>query len=193
MKTCVRKTHLKIPDDFFSKLRELKIKPMPDVIVVKVATQVLVHYKDSKALVAYRVSTAKSGTGQREGSHQTPLGLHRVAQKIGDHAEAHAIFRSREDTGEIWDPHAKENKNQNEDLILTRILWLEGLEEGFNRGNDKVDQNIDSHQRYIYIHGTNHEEDLGKAASHGCIRMGTHAIIELFDAVPEGTLVWITP
>ena len=112
-----------------------------------------------------------------ESSHGTPPGVHRIARKIGGGAPAGTIFNERVSNGEIWKP----GQHTEEDLILTRILTLEGLEEGINSGSG-----VDSLARYIYIHGTNHEAEIGKPASGGCIRMTTADIIDLFDRVEEG-------
>jgi len=127
----------------------------------------------------YRISTSKLGAGQRSGSNQTPLGLHRVAAKIGAGQPIGTAFSSRKPVGRLW-------KGMPGALIVHRILWLEGLEPGFNRGGRE-----DSHNRYIYIHGTGNEMTLGKPASLGCIHLSAADLIPLFDRVPEGTLVWI--
>ncbi|MHC1763033.1 MAG: L,D-transpeptidase family protein [Verrucomicrobiia bacterium] len=127
----------------------------------------------------YRVSTSRFGTGQQSGSNRTPLGLHRVAEKIGGGYPAGTVFESRRAVGFTWQgkPGAP---------IAHRILWLEGLEPGFNRGG-----NVDSHARYIYIHGLGDEPTLGRPASRGCIHMAGADLMPLFDRLPTGTLVWI--
>ena len=127
-----------------------------------------------------RCSTSRFGIGQAEGSHCTPLGLHRIAEKIGGGWPVGTVFESREPIGYTWRgmPDAK---------ITTRILWLEGLEPGFNRGG-----NVDSHARYIYIHGTGDETTLGRPASGGCIHLAANDLVPLFDKLPIGTLVWIS-
>jgi UDP-N-acetylmuramate--alanine ligase len=179
----------KLPENLLSKLKELKLSPTPFVLVVRIPDQTLTLFKEGRSTVSCAISTSKRGAGQRENSFQTPLGLHRIAEKIGASESPYAIFRSRKKTGEIWSPATKDLVN--EDLILSRILRLEGLEEGFNRGKDSEGRLVDSFSRYIYIHGTNHENELGKPRSHGCIRMSTPDILELFEKVPEGSLVWI--
>ncbi|MBI2947180.1 MAG: L,D-transpeptidase [Verrucomicrobia bacterium] len=127
----------------------------------------------------YRVSTSRFGVGQREGSNQTPLGLHCIAEKIGGGQPVGTAFRSRKVVGRIWQglPH---------EPIVHRILWLEGLEPGFNRGGQ-----VDSHQRYIYIHGTHDELSLGRPASRGCIHLAAADLLPLFDQLRVGTLLWI--
>lgn len=134
---------------------------------------------------SYFISTAKNGIGEEEGSGKTPLGLHKIIEKIGDGADRLAIFVSRENTGKI----AKEN--QEKAYITTRILRLEGLEEGFNKGNNENGKCVDSYKRYIYIHGTSFTQDIGKATSDGCIRMHPDEMIDLFGQVDEETLVYI--
>lgn len=127
----------------------------------------------------FRISTSRFGIGQRQGSNQTPLGLHRVAGKIGGGWPAGTVFKSRRAVGFTW-------KGIPSATITSRILWLEGLEPGFNRGG-----RVDSHARYIYIHGTGDETTLGRPASCGCIHLAGDDLIPLFDRLPDGTLVWI--
>jgi len=124
-------------------------------------------------------STSRFGVGQREGTNCTPLGLHRIAEKIGGGWPAGTVFKGRQPIGYTWRgmPDAK---------ITTRILWLEGLEPGFNRGG-----NVDSHARYIYLHGTADQMSIGKPTSCGCIHLADADLIPLFDLLPSGTLVWI--
>lgn len=134
----------------------------------------------------YPVSTAVNGLGERSGSYCTPRGRHRIAEKIGAGAPLYAAFKGREPTGEIWTP-ALDAADPGRDWILTRILWLEGLEPGKNQGGT-----VDSRARYIYIHGTNEEHRIGTPASHGCIRMKNAEVAELFDLVQAGTEVRIS-
>src|SRR6185295_20317883 len=109
----------------------------------------------------YPVSTAVAGIGGTSGSHRTPPGWHRVHARIGDGEPAGAVFESREPTGAVW-----LGETRDEDLILSRVLTLQGLEPGVNQG-----PGVDSLERYIYLHGTNHEDRLGTPASHGCVRL----------------------
>jgi hypothetical protein len=127
----------------------------------------------------YIISTSKFGIGQVAGSNQTPLGLHRIAEKIGDGCESGTVFKGRKVIGHLRDGLPLES-------ITTRILWLEGLEEGFNRGG-----NVDTHSRYVYIHGFGDQESMGKPTSLGCIHLTDADLIPLFDLLPCGTLVWI--
>lgn len=148
---------------------------------ISISEQRLYLYSDKKIIKSYPISTSKYGIGNKAGSNKTPLGLHRVASKIGRNACIGAIFKRRRNTGKI----ARVNKGS-ADLITTRILRLEGLQRGINKGKD-----IDSFQRCIYIHGTPEENLIGKPASHGCIRMRNRDIIDLFEIIKRGTLVSI--
>jgi hypothetical protein len=144
-------------------------------------------YPDGDMLIRqYPVSTAANGPGEQSGSYCTPRGRHRIAEKIGAGAPLFAAFKARQPTGEIWTP-ALDAAEPGRDWILTRILWLEGLEPGRNRGGT-----VDSHDRYIYIHGTNEEHRIGTPASHGCIRMKNADVAELFERVKVGTEVRIS-
>lgn len=125
------------------------------------------------------ISTSKFGIGQIKGSNKTPLGLHRIAEKIGTGCEAGTVFKHRKAIGHLRDGLPLKS-------ITTRILWLDGLEEGFNRGGD-----VDTHSRYVYIHGFGDQESLGKPTSLGCIHLADVDLISLYDLLPSGTLVWI--
>lgn len=142
------------------------------------------HLLSGSACVAtYSISTARNGAGELQGSECTPRGLHRVRLKIGDGEPANSVFIGRRPTGEIYTP-ALATANPGRDWILTRILWLTGLEPGRNRGGS-----VDSLRRFIYIHGTPDSEPMGHAASHGCIRMRNSELIRLYDEVSAGTIV----
>jgi hypothetical protein len=125
------------------------------------------------------VSTSRFGVGQQEGSFQTPLGLHRVARKIGGGEPIGTVFKARRPVGLT-------RTGLSAATICHRILWLEGLEPGGNRGGA-----VDSFQRYIYIHGFGDETTLGRPASHGCVHLAASDLMPLFDRTPAGTLVWI--
>jgi len=127
----------------------------------------------------FRCSTSKFGIGEKAGSNMTPRGLHRVARKIGGGWPIGTVFKSRQVTGFTW-------QGQPFAPITHRILWLEGLEPDFNRGGQ-----VDSFQRYIYIHGTGDETTLGRPDSHGCVHLSAADLLPLYDLLPEGTLVWI--
>jgi lipoprotein-anchoring transpeptidase ErfK/SrfK len=134
----------------------------------------------------YPVSTAANGAGEAMGSYCTPRGRHRIAQKIGAGQPLHAVFKARVPTGEIWSPQL-DAERPDEDWILTRILWLEGLEPGKNQGGT-----VDTQARYIYIHGASEEHRIGAPASHGCIRMRNADVLDLFERVEAGTAVEIS-
>ena len=127
-----------------------------------------------------RCSTSKFGIGEQAGSYKTPRGLHRIAAKIGGGWPVGTVFKGRRVIGTTWEGHPGA-------IITTRILWLEGLEPGFNRGGE-----VDSYSRYIYMHGTGDEPSLGRPASCGCIHVSADDLIPLYEQLPEGTLVWIT-
>ncbi len=154
--------------------------PWRHLVVVDVPRQRLVLLdRQGEGLAEYRVSTAAAGIGGEAGSLRTPPGLHRIHARIGAGQPAGAVFASREPTGEIW-----RGELRGDDLILSRVITLDGLEAGVNRGPGR-----DSLERFIYLHGTNHEAALGEPASHGCVRLGNEDVIELFDRVAEGDLV----
>jgi UDP-N-acetylmuramate--alanine ligase len=129
----------------------------------------------------YGVSTAAVGVNAREGSFGTPPGVHRLARKIGTGRMPGTRFESREPQTEVWQPPIDGSAGSDRDLILSRIITLRGCEEGVNRG-----PGCDSEDRFIYIHGTNHEAEIGKPVSHGCIRMSNTDVINLFEQVQEG-------
>jgi UDP-N-acetylmuramate--alanine ligase len=152
-------------------------------LAVSVEEQALYACAGDRIVERFDASTSRFGLGGRENSLRTPLGLHRIREKYGQGAPAGRVFRDREDTGEDWD-HTLNGDN----LILTRILRLEGLEQGVNRG-----PGVDSYERYIYIHGTGREDLIGTPLSHGCVCLRNNDVIRLFDLVREGTVVHIDP
>jgi UDP-N-acetylmuramate--alanine ligase len=151
------------------------------LLVVDVDRQRAVWFEGGEALDTWPVSTARAGIGGTQGSYRTPPGWHRVHRRIGEDAQPGCVFMSREPTGETWRGEARDD-----DLILTRILTLDGLEDGVNRGPGH-----DSLERYIYLHGTNHERLLGRPASHGCVRFSNDDICALFAKMREGDYVLI--
>ncbi|WGZ95516.1 MAG: L,D-transpeptidase [Candidatus Thiothrix putei] len=157
------------------------------VLVVDATAQTLILVENGQAVNEWVISTATNGLGSVKGSQQTPLGVHRVAQKLGDGAPLGAIFKARQNTGRVAQILTGADERSTADNVTTRILWLDGLELGVNKGG-----NVDSYERYIYIHGTDEEGRLGNPASHGCIRMRNADVIDLFNRVDEDTLVVIT-
>jgi len=155
-------------------------------INISIATQVMTVINTAGELLAqFPVSTALNGVGCEKDSGCTPLGAHVIRAKIGDGAPHNAVFVGRRQTGEICTPALME-AFPNRDWILTRILWLSGTEVGHNRLG-----NVDTMQRYIYIHGTPDSTDMSVAASHGCVRMRNEDMVRLFDMVSVGTTVHI--
>ncbi len=127
----------------------------------------------------YVVSTSRFGIGQVMHSNRTPLGLHRIARKIGGDCPEGTVFKARKPIGRL-------SQGMPEGSIVHRILWLDGLEPGKNRGG-----NVDTFNRYIYIHGYWDETTLGRPQSMGCIHLAAADLIPLYDELPVGTLVWI--
>ena len=156
-------------------------------IEISIAKQAL-HVFDNlgKLMRVYSISSAANGIGCEKNSGGTPLGKHIVRAKIGAGAALNTVFVGRRPTGEVWSPELM-LASANRDWILTRILWLSGTEVGVNRLG-----NVDTMQRYIYIHGSHDWAKMGEIGSHGCIRMHNADVIELFDLVPAGTVVEIT-
>ena len=152
-------------------------------IDIDLSRQSLRLYEGRKLLREYPVSTAEKGAGEQNGSNCTPRGRHRIRAMIGRGAPAGTVFVSRRSTGEFYTPDLKQ-RYPNRDWILTRILWLSGLEPGRNRL-----RNVDTMRRYIYLHGAPDETALGVPGSHGCVRMANKDIVELFDLVKPGTEV----
>jgi len=169
--------------------RELKIPPTAFLVIVDISSQTASLFEQAAASApagghfelvnTFPCSTSRHGAGQIENSNRTPLGLHRIAEKIGEGCPAGTVFKARQPIGYTWEgmPDAK---------ITTRIMWLEGVEPGFNQGG-----NVDSHARYIYIHGTADQTSIGTPTSSGCVHLADGVLIPLFDRLPSGTLVWI--
>lgn len=152
-------------------------------IWVSVAEQKLRIIEGYKILLEDHCSTAEKGVGNKMNSLMTPDGWHSVYRKAGEDKPWGQVFRSRRPTNEIW----KKGDDTEEDLVLTRILILQGEEEGKNKGGE-----VDSYKRNIYVHGTNDEERLGEPVSHGCVRLSNDNVIRAFDMVDTGTLLLIT-
>ena len=156
-----------------------------EVLYVSTAQQKMYHIKEKKVLKTYVISSASAGLGNKSGSNKTPLGLHKVKNKIGDKTPLNGRMIGRVYYGHIAKIYTDKTKSKTDD-VTSRILWLEGLEKGLNKG-----KGIDSYKRYIYIHGTSEEGRLGTPASHGCIRMKNHDVVELYNKVKLGVLVLI--
>ena len=155
-------------------------------IEISISSQTLTLFDNFGGVKAkYSVSTAANGVGCEKNSGCTPLGEHIIRAKIGADAAPNSVFVGRRFTGEICTPELMAQFPER-DWILTRILWLSGKEVGKNRLG-----NVDTMQRYIYIHGTPDSTEMSKIGSHGCIRMRNDDVIALFDTVPVGTPVVI--
>jgi hypothetical protein len=171
---------LTLPETLLEACEKTAVPPTPLILTVSVASQTASLFEDHKLSRTIPCSTSRFGVGQVEGSNCTPLGLHRIREKIGAGLPAGTVFRARQNVGHTSQPGFEDAK------ITTRILWLEGLEPGRNQGG-----NVDSHQRYIYIHGTANQNTIGQPSSCGCIHLSDGELIPLFDLLPAGTLVWI--
>jgi UDP-N-acetylmuramate--alanine ligase len=166
----------------YGRLRPSLHDPQELFLIQSIEEQALYVCANGAITERFDSSTSRFGCGIRENSFKTPPGIHRIREKIGAGAPAGRIFKGRKDTGADWDGSTEEN------LILTRILRLEGLEEGINKG-----PGVDSYARFVYIHGTNREDLMGTPLSHGCLTMRSSDIIRLFEMVTEGTVVYIDP
>lgn len=144
-------------------------------IRISVADQRLDLLSQENILASYPISTSRFGLGSEEGSMKTPIGKFKIGEKIGAGFPSGTVFRNRIPLS------SEDAPPPTDDLVLSRILWLDGIEE----------DNANTRQRFIYIHGTNHEEDIGLPASHGCIRMKNSDLIALFEQVPLGAEVVI--
>lgn len=145
-------------------------------VIVSVADQKMVLWQDGIELARFPISTSRFGLGDRFGSYATPLGTLQVAEKIGRSVREGTVFKERRPTGEVLPPNAP-----GRDPIVTRIIWLRGLEE----------QNHNSYKRFIYIHGTPEEKLLGQPVSWGCIRMASRDVVKVFEAIDVGARVEI--
>ena len=160
------------------------IEPTPTLLWASVADQRMAEfrqvagwgYAEERCLI---ISTSRFGIGQAEDSNKTPLGLHRIAEKIGGDSPVGSVFESRKIIGTVTDkPNAP---------IAHRIMWLEGLEPGFNQGGK-----VDTHARYVYIHGVGDESTMGQPASRGCLHMAASDLIPFYERTPSGSLLWIS-
>jgi len=168
------------------RLKGLGLPPAEHCIVVSVDQQKLWHFQGSDCQT-YVVSTARAGVGCVQDSQQTPTGLHQVCEKIGANAVPGMVFKARQPTGML----ASEWATPEDNLITSRILWLDGLESGHNQGIDVEGRVVDTRRRFVYIHGTNQSAKLGQPNSHGCVLLSDADVIRLYDLVPVGTRVLI--
>ena len=160
-------------------------KKIDTLLYVDIDKQSMIHLNKGKIQNVYPISSSSYGTGSIENSFKTPLGKHEIYKKIGYNLPENAILKGRVWNGAIANI-IKEPIDTDFDHVTSRILWLDGLELGKNKG-----KGIDSRNRFIYIHGTAEEGLIGKPASDGCIRMYNSDVIKLFDIVDEKAQVWI--
>jgi hypothetical protein len=166
------------------KCAALGIKPANQLLAIHLGSQTMQFYRAGELVRAFVISSSLRPPANGKGSLGTPLGLHDIAEKIGPGQPPGMVFKGRVPTGRHFNEFSEEENRAN--FITTRILWLRGLEPGVNLGGD-----VDSHDRYIYIHGTNHEDRLGAPLSAGCVLMRNLDLVELFDEVRTGDHVWI--
>jgi len=156
-----------------------------ELLFVSIENQKMYHIIEGAIVKKYIISSSEYGTGSESGSNKTPLGLHKVKEKYGDETPINGRMIGRVFYGQIATLYNDKTKSKTDD-VTSRIFWLEGLENGKNKGEE-----IDSYKRYIYIHGTSEEGRLGTPASHGCIRMKNNEVIDLYKTIAIGTLVLI--
>jgi hypothetical protein len=169
--------------ELFNKARlRLGIKSSERALIVRIGASTLQFYRSGALVRSYAVSTSRRPPSNVKNSLGTPLGLHEIAERIGAGQPAGMVFDSRVPTGR----HFSETPDPNANLVTTRILWLRGLEPGVNLGGE-----VDTYERYIYIHGTNREDRIGAPQSGGCVLMRNVEIIELYDQVRAGDPVFI--
>jgi len=172
-------------ENIISQINDYSNININEILFVSVTNQKMYHIKNNTIIDEYIISTSEFGIGSKAGSNKTPLGMHQIKSKHGDKTPIYGRMTGRVFNGEISKIYTDKKKSKTDD-ITSRIFWLEGLEEGVNKG-----KNIDSYKRYIYIHGTSEEGRLGLPASHGCIRMKNKEVIDLYNTIEVGTLVLI--
>lgn len=163
----------------------LGIKPGERVLYVRISTATLQFFRSGALVKSYVISTSKRPPSNIKDSLGTPRGLHEIAERIGAGQPPGMVFKARVPTGRHY-LEMLEREPEKDDLITGRILWLRGLEPGVNRGG-----NVDTYERYVYIHGTNHEERIGEPLSSGCVLMRNTEIVELYEQVRAGDQVLI--
>ncbi len=167
-----------------SKCNELNVELSQHLLFVSIAEEKLYLFEDKKLKKVFDVSTSRNQPSCVENSNGTPTGLHKIDGKIGANAPLFTVFRGRVACGLVSEQTPEE---QAKNLITTRIMRLRGLEEGKNAGG-----NVDTYNRYVYIHGTNQEDKIGTPNSHGCVLLRNNDVVELFDVVNDGSIVLIS-
>ncbi|HJN38243.1 MAG TPA: L,D-transpeptidase [Gammaproteobacteria bacterium] len=163
----------------------ITLNPIEDLVLISINNQWLQLIKNRQCIFSCHINSAKNGVGQLMGSEKTPLGWHQVSDVIGNGDPINTVFASRQPTGEIFNQELFKN-NPDRDWILTRIIRLIGLEMGHNLGGD-----VDTYNRYIYLHGTPDNASFEQPSSHGCIRLRNLDIISLCQQINTQTKVWI--
>ena len=166
-------------------VKSLRLKTTDNVLIASLHHQKIVHFLHGKSVKDYIMSSSKRKASCIEGSLGTPSGLHYVCQKIGADEKLGTVFEGRVSIGLTYLECTDDKRKKN--LITTRVIRLRGLQEGVNLGGE-----VDTFNRYVYIHGTNHEHKLGVPSSSGCLQMGNEEIAELFDLLPKGAHLYIT-
>jgi len=163
----------------------LGIKLGERILAVSISRRTLQFFRGGVLVKSYVISTSKRPPSNVKNSLGTPRGLHEIAERIGAGQPPGMVFKSRVSTGYHFSEMLAREPN-NDNLITSRILWLRGLEAGVNQGGD-----VDTYHRYVYIHGTNHDEKIGEPLSAGCVLMRNLEIVELYEEVRHGDHVWI--
>ncbi|ADE53903.1 ErfK/YbiS/YcfS/YnhG family protein [Coraliomargarita akajimensis DSM 45221] len=161
----------------------MSITPTPRLLIVSIEDQQIALLSEAQVEARFPISTSKKPPSCRENSYGTPTGLHRLADKIGADAPSGMVFKGRQAIKHFTEFNADE---QAQNLITSRIIRIQGLEPGKNAG-----PGCDSYERYVYLHGTNHEDRIGQPFSGGCVEFLNQDIIQLFDQVETGDLLWI--
>ena len=170
--------------DYCESVSTLGVKRTDNVLVASIKDQLIVRFHNGKRVKDYPMSSSKRPPSCKENSLGTPDGLHEVCEKIGEGEPLGMVFKGRKPIGLKYEECSEEEREKN--LITTRILRLQGLEDGLNKG-----EGIDTYDRYVYIHGTNHEENLGSPASSGCLQVSNAEAVELHDEIPLGSHLYI--
>lgn len=163
----------------------LGIKPGERLLSVRISTATLQFFRKGALVKSYVISTSKRPPSNIKNSLGTPRGLHEIAERIGAGQPPGMVFKARVPTGRHF-TEVLQREPDNDNLITSRILWLRGLEPGVNRGGD-----VDTYERYVYVHGTNHDDRIGEPLSSGCVLMRNLDIVELYEEVRAGDQVWI--
>lgn len=164
----------------------LGIKPADRLLLVRITAQTLQFFRRGELVRAYPVSTSAKPPSNVKDSLGTPRGLHEIAERIGGEQPLGMVFKGRRPTGKHFLEH-----EDNGNLITSRILWLRGLEPGVNSGQDTSGQVVDTYARYVYIHGTNREDQIGQPQSAGCVLLTNRDMVALYDEVRVGDHVLI--